>query len=178
MCRSFLVPVESILQKSKGKTGLHLVHVKLAPHNCRRVHNPSPNVRKWFDNVEQNLIIYQLNDRGRLRKNGVAVLKGTFAAYDNDYRVGMITNVLVGCRITAPFAAGCAVCTVETLHPSRLTLVETQAGSHSNMLLVDKLGEDSTPELVSCTLLRYRYVQALWDPAPDDAYALVRYEEY
>ena len=155
-----------------------MVQVNLAKHNCRRIHEPSREVRAWFDAVEPNLLVYELNLRVRLRKNGVPVVPRSFVAYDDDYRVGVVSSVFVGCRVTAPYVAGCAVCSVRTLHRSRLELVDSQLGGNCNMILVDNTGEHHTPELVCCTKLRHRYVKVLWDPDHESKFALVRYEEY
>lgn len=156
---------------------MHLVQVNLGKHNCRRIREPRREVRDWFDAVEPGLLVYELNMRVRLRKNGVKVEPKSFVAYDDDYRVGVVNSVLVGCRVTEPYNVGCAVCSVRTLAPSRLELVDSQMGGNCNMLVVDNIG-DTTLELVCCTKLRYRYVKGLWDTDPESKFALVRYEEY
>jgi hypothetical protein len=105
------------------------------------------------------------------------VVPRSFVAFDDDCRVGVVSSVFVGCRVTAPAVrtwqdvqfAVCGHCIVR---------VWNLLGGNCNMIIVDNTGEHNTPELVCCTKLRHRYVKVLWDPDHENKFALVRYEEY
>ena len=55
--------------------------VKLATHNCSRVHDPSVALRLWFDLIEPGLLIHELNSRATIRKNGYPVVKRSYVSY-------------------------------------------------------------------------------------------------
>ena len=178
--RSFLITASTILQSSRERGGQHLVQIKLATHNCRLVRLPHRDTRRWFDAIEPGLLVYELNGRTKLRKNGVAVVEQSYASYDigAGIRIGVITSIYVGCRVTMPYNAGCALCCFRSIPVSRLHNVNNQVGANGNLYVVDKHGEGYTNELVCCTKLKHRYVRALWDADMDDSFALLRYEEY
>ena len=117
---------ETILRRSKGRLGLHLVQVKFAKHNCRRIHEPSREVRAWFDEVEPNLLVYELNLRVRLRKKwsprGAKVVRCVRRRLPR-WSCFFCVRRLPRDGTSGPYVAGCAVCSVRTLHRSRLELV-------------------------------------------------------
>jgi len=178
--RSFLVTASAVLKRSRDRAGQHLVEITLAPHNCRLVRFPRRDTRLWFDNVEPGLLVYELNGRTKLRKNGVSVMEKSYVSYENGagLKIGAITSILVGCRVAMPYDAGCALCTVRSVPASRIHTVNNQVGTNGNLLVVDKHGENYISELVCCTNLKHRYVRALWDADMDDRFALLRYEAY
>ncbi len=178
--RSFLVTADTVLKRSRERGGQHLVQINLAPHNCRLVRFPHRDTRLWFEIIEPGLLVYELNGRTKLRKNGVAVTEKSYVSYDNGagVQIGVITSILVGCRVAMPYDAGCALCNLRSVPASRVHNVNNQVGAYGNLLVVDKHGEDYSSELVCCTKLKHRYVRALWDADMDDRFALLRYEAY
>ena len=107
-------------------------------------------------------------------------MEKSYISYDNGagFKICVITSILVGCRVTMPYDAGCALCTVRSVPASRVHTVNNQVGTNGNLFVVDKHGENYISELVCCTNLKHRYVRALWDEDMDDRFALLRYEEY
>ena len=50
--RSFLLTAKQILDRSRGRAGLHEVQIPLlAPFNSRLHKHPAPLLQQWFDNV-------------------------------------------------------------------------------------------------------------------------------
>ena len=152
--------------------------VKLATYNCRRVREPSVALRLWFDSIEPDLLIHELNLRATIRKNGYPVKPRSHVSYydSGELCIGLVISIFVGSRISAPFIVGCAVCAVRKLDASRLTLVESSG--RANVYTVDHVGPASSLELVCCKRLRHKYFRTVWDETPDQHFALVRFEEY
>ena len=152
--------------------------MKLATHNCSRVHDPSVALRLWFDLIEPGLLIHELNSRATIRKNGYPVVKRSYVSYydSGELCFGLVISIFVGSRINAPFIVGCAVCVVRKLDASRLTVV--QSGGLANVFTVDTVGPASSLELVCCKRLKHRYFRTVWDETPEQCFALVQFEEY
>ena len=155
---------------------MHEVSVKLEKYNCTRVHMPSTAQRRWFDSIEPELLIHELNLRASLRKNGYRVLPQSYVSYydGGELCIGVVVSIFVGSRIPAPFIVGCAVCAVRKLDASRLA---PQNGA-TNLYRVVTAGPASSLELVCCTKLKHKYFQTVWDENKEAYFALVRFEEY
>ena len=176
--RSFLLTAKQILNRSRGRAGLHEVQIPLlASFNSRLHKHPAPLLQQWFDNVEQDLSIRQLNSRGTIRKNGYRIPPQTYVSYYQGHTLclGMVVAVYVGSRPSAPFVAGCAVCTVRQIPACRLRCPANF--TTGEMFIVSSSGGSSTLEYVCSTTLLHQYVRCIWDdPEEENLFAMVRME--
>ena len=175
--RSFLKSVEQVLGRSRGRAGLHKVHIVLAPFNSRIHPSPIPALRAFFDQVEPGLLIRELNSRGSMRKNGYRIAQHSHVSYrvgDADC-IGKVVSIYVGSRPAAPYEAGCAVCVVRRVAPPAAIRVKHAAGC--GMLIVSKTRQGPL-DYVCSTHLLHRYAFVHWPNDDDDSLAaLVRMEE-
>jgi hypothetical protein len=73
------------------------VAVKLATYNCRRVREPSVALRLWFDSIEPDLLIHELNLRATIRKNGYPVKPRSHVSYydSGELCIGLVISIFV-----------------------------------------------------------------------------------
>ena len=167
--KSFLHDADEILGR-EHRAGLYRVYLKLAPHNCTQLHQPSELLQGWFDSVEHGLLIYELNERASFRKNGSRVSRNSIVSYSDrnrNWHVGIVVSIFAGCRPSAPYVVGCSVCSLQTIHPSRIHFSHGEIGALASLVLVDNVGPPSTYTFACSTTLRHKYVKVLDDTAPE-----------
>ena len=147
--KSFLPNAEDILGRETGRAGLHQISFTIANHNTRRLYELNDDLRMWYDDVEPDLHVYQLNARAVFRKNGFRITPQTYVSYvdgtnGNRVSIGIVVSITVGCRAAYPRVAGCAVCAIRVLHEARIE----KLGESANVIVVNNSGPPSALELV------------------------------
>jgi|688.fasta_scaffold449466_1 ferredoxin len=149
------------------------------PTATLRLYELNDDLRMWYDDVEPDLHVYQLNARAVFRKNGFRITPQTYVSYvdgtnGNRVSIGIVVSITVGCRAAYPRVAGCAVCAIRVLHEARIE----KLGESANVIVVNNVGPPSALELVCCTRLKNKYFKTLWDIDLDNRFALVKFDEY
>lgn len=176
--RSFLQTASQVGGRSRGRAGLHLVKFTLARYNTRVYNGNDPSVRAFFDNVEHDLLILELNTRGSMRKNGYLIKRFSFVSYMENglLCVGKVLNVYAGSRRAAPYDPGCSLCVLRRNPPANSTVIMRDAVD-CGMRIVRKASFGPL-DYVCSTRLLHRYIQVYWPlPTDDGLVALVRMEE-
>ena len=176
--RTFLQSADQILGRSRGRAGMHEVHMPtLARHNARLVEQPSSAVRQWFATVERGLEIRVFNSRGCIRKNGHRVVPGNHVSYyeGTALRIGVLLSTYVGSHPSAPLDPICAVCVVRRYRSSQIR--RSDNFRDGGMLILSLTGVGGQLDCVCSTLLQHLYVRAIWEcPGEEELFALVRME--
>ena len=174
--KTFIMTIAHILRRSDDRAGLHTVHIALKQHNCKKVNDPAPDIRRWFDEVEPGLIVHQINRRGCMRKNGCRIPPGSYVSHyiGGNLHIGILWDVYTGSRANpdpaAPYTPGCVVCTVRDITSGRLELHGARL-----IIVLDDSQQASDFQLICSTQLTGLYVRAFWDDNEEHehAFALV-----
>ena len=175
---TFLQSAEQILGRSRGRAGMHEVHMPtLARYNSRRIEQPALELQRWFSSVQEGLDIRELTrgSRGGIRKNGHRIVPGCHVSYyeGTTLRIGVLSTVYVGSRPSAPEDPVCAVCVFRRFRSVRKYVNFRDCG----MLIVSLLGARGELDYVCSTRMQHLYLRAIWeDPDEEDLFALVRME--
>jgi hypothetical protein len=164
--KTFIMTIAKILRRSDDRAGLHTVHIALKPHNCKRVDDPTREIRNWFDQVEHGLVIHQVNGRGCMRKNGCRIPPGSYVSHNigDVLHIGIIWEVYTGSRAcpdpaasTSAYTPGCVVCAVRDITSERRVL-------HGAQLIVVQDNQQAADFLLICsTQLTGLYVRTFWE---------------
>jgi len=164
--KTFIMTIANILRKSNDRAGLHTVHIALKQHNCKRVDDPTREIRNWFDEVERGLVIHQVNGRGCMRKNGCRIPSGSYVShYIGDVlHIGIMCEVYTGSRprvcphptTAATYTPCCALCIVRDITSERRVLHGAQ------LIVVQDNRQAADLQLICSTQLTELYVRAIW----------------
>ena len=100
---TFLQSAEQILGRSRGRAGMHEVHMPtLARYNSRRIEQPALELQRWFSSVQEGLDIRELTrgSRGGIRKNGHRIVPGCHVSY---YEFFFFASLIFGPPVRATY---------------------------------------------------------------------------